>query len=111
MGIVEMLIKKALTSKLIVFDEEVVSQEYNTTTLYFIAPKQILTDRYPEANHTELSVEFPTKAPEPKFASVQISPTAVFDGVLTDYDWLDIDIEYEEIETLINLWAKNKAKS
>ena len=47
-----------------VYLEEVYDNtEYGTTTLYFIAPKDLLGDSYPEAIHSEISLEFPTDNP------------------------------------------------
>lgn len=40
------------------FDEKYVSDVYGTTTLYFIAPKEFLNNKYPDAESTEISVEF-----------------------------------------------------
>lgn len=85
------------------FEEKVISEEYETTTLYFIAPKEILNGKYPEAERGEISIEFPTNNPEASYASVMFSPTK--DGV--DYDWFDVDLSYDEIEKLINLAEKN----
>ncbi len=81
------------------FDEKYVSDVYGTTTLYFIAPKEFLNNKYPDAESTEISVEFPTNNPEPTHASVMFSPTK--DG--EDYDWYNVDLSYDDIEKLIAL--------
>ena len=39
-------------------EERYYSELYKTTTLFFIGPKEILNDKYPEAESTEISVEF-----------------------------------------------------
>lgn len=91
------------------FDERYDDEEYGTTTLYFIAPKEMLNGKYPEAEHSEISIEFPSNHIEARYASVQLSPTKYFeeDDCYTDYDWCDIQLSYEEIEELIALAEKN----
>ena len=81
------------------------NDEYGTTTLYFIAPKEMLNGKYPEATSMEISVEFPTEHPEANYASVMFSPTKYDEeeDVYTDYDWYDVDMPYEDIEALIAL--------
>ena len=44
-------------------EERYDSELYKTTTLFFICPKEILNDKYPEAESTEISVEFITEDP------------------------------------------------
>ncbi len=86
-------------------EDKYVGDEYGTTTLYFIAPKEMLNEKYPEATSMEISVEFPTAHPEASYASVMFSPTKYDeeeDGY-TDYDWYDVDMPYEDIEALIAL--------
>ena len=82
------------------FEERYDSYDYNTITLYFIAPKEILTKDYPDAVHAEISVELPMNCITARNASVSISPTNK-EG--SDYDWEDIDLPYDEIEELIKL--------
>ena len=81
------------------FDDEYIDEEYDTITLYFIAPADILSDKYPEAEHAEISIEFPKGYIEATYADVMISPSK--DG--SDYDWSMYDIPYDEIEELIKL--------
>lgn len=88
----------------IVFEEKAVSEEYGTTTLYFLAPKEMLNGKYPEAEHMTISVEFPTATPEACFAKVMFSPAK--DG--EDYDWFDADLSYEDISELINRGIKGR---
>lgn len=94
----------------ITFEERYDSAEHGTTTLYFIAPKELLDGKYPEAESMEISVEFPTNQPEAKYATVEFSPTKWDeDGeCYTDYDWFEVDVPYEEIEALIDLARKSK---
>ena len=97
------------------FDERYDSDDYGTTTLYFIAPKEMLkkfipTNDYPEAVSMEISVEFPTDYIEPAQAYVCVSPTREVDGGTEEYDWYDIDLPYDEIEELIKLAEQNGGK-
>lgn len=93
----------------IVFDERYDSDAYGTTTLYFVAPKEILKTMigkdYPEAVSMEISVEFPTDHIEAGKAYVCASPTNE-NG--EDYDWWDVDMPYDEIEALIELAEKEE---
>lgn len=94
----------------VTFDECWKSDERETVTLYFEAPKQWLEDKYPEAARCEISVEYPTCHPEASFASVMISPTKVDEsGNAEDYDWRDCRLANSEIEQLLNL-AKSHMK-
>ena len=90
------------------FDERYDSEEYKTTTLYFIAPKETLkrfipTNDYPEAISMEISIEFPTGHIEANYANVCVSPTIEDENGTENYDWYDVDIPYDEIEELIKL--------
>lgn len=79
-----------------------INEPYNTTTLYFTAPKEMLNGKYPEAEFMTISVEFPTNNPEACCAGVSYSPT-VYDpeeDAYSDYDWSDMDIAYEDVEKL-----------
>lgn len=91
------------------FEDRFDNEEYNTTTLYFIAPKEWLNDLYPEAIHAEISVEYPFGfTPDAKFASVMMSPTrADENGNSEDYDWFDVDLSLSDIEALISLAEKH----
>ncbi len=42
----------------VMFDEQYKSDEYETVTLYFFAPKEWLGGLYPEAISAEISVEY-----------------------------------------------------
>lgn len=93
-----------MLDKRITLEEKVINEEYETITLYFIAPLDILDGKYPEAEHAEISVEFPFDLPEAGFATVMFSPTK--DG--EDYDWFDADISYDQIDELIELGLKGE---
>jgi len=89
---------------LVQFEERHVNLERGTTTLYFIAPKEWLGNQYPEAIHSEISVEFPIIAPNSRLASTSMSPTRLTeDGGSEDYDWFDIDLGFEMVEALMQL--------
>ena len=91
------------------FDGMYHSEEYGTITLYFIAPKEVLDDKYPEAEHAELSIEFPENIIEAKNAMVLISPTKYDEecDCYIDYEWCDFTLSYSTIEELIDLARQN----
>lgn len=96
-----------MIDKRIKFDENYEDIENGTITLYFIAPKEMLSKfNIPEPPNTvsmEISVEFPIDHIEPRYGDCCISPTVDINGVLEDIDWRDIDLPYDEIEELISL--------
>lgn len=100
----------------IAFEERYNDEENETTTLYFIAPKELLNtflpeENYPDAVSMEISIELPTRclqngfisAMEADCISVSISPTRECEGGTEDYDWHDVEIPYNEIMELISL--------
>ena len=92
------------------FEEKYINEEYNTITLYFIAPKEWTADQYPNNNvvGSEISVEYPTDFADAMYANVQISPTEMFldqDGFY-DFDWCDIQLSNSDIGALIELAEK-----
>lgn len=94
----------------IVFDERYDDEESETTTLYFIAPKEMLSEygyNYPEAVSVEISIELPMGTLLAERACAAISPTDA-DG--SDYDWNDIELPYNTINDLIKLAEKNGGK-
>lgn len=87
------------------FDERYDDLYNEQTTLYFIAPKEMLDNffpkgKYPDAVSMEIAVEVSTDNIEAKNAGVSVSPTRKMEDSYEDYDWTDVDISYEEIETL-----------
>lgn len=92
------------------FDERYDNEEYGTTTLYFTAPRELLSAKYPEAASTEISIEFPINHPEPRYATVMYSPTKYDEENegYTDYDWFDVELTYGEIAALIELAEKSE---
>lgn len=84
------------------FEERVDSEVYGTTTLYFIGPKELLGDEYPEAESAEIRVEFDTNnlLDSDFYPTTMISPTK--DGL--DYDWNDLYIDDAAVvRELINI--------
>lgn len=65
-------------------------EEAYDNTPYFIAPKDLVKDKHPEADHSTISLELRTR-------TAMISPTK--NG--TDYDWYDIELEPDTIDKLI----------
>lgn len=59
---------------------------------------------YPDAVHTEISVEYPLNCPEAYAATVMVSPTRDLgeDGY-EDYDWSDLELSLSDIEALIGM--------
>lgn len=97
-----------MIDKRIKFDERFDDRDCGTTTLYFIAPKEMLkkfipVNDYPEAVSMEISIEFPANHIQANYADVCVSPTREIEGGTEEYDWYDIDLPYDEIEELINL--------
>ena len=84
------------------------NEECGTTTLYFVAPKEMLNGKYPEAESMEISVECPTEHICAEYATVMCSPTRYDEETecYTDYDWYDVDMPYDEVEELIALAKK-----
>ena len=93
-----------MDTKNIKFEEKYQDEEYDTTTFYFICPKEMLEREYTDAEHATISIECPTNQIEANVASVMISPTKkVYDNTMLDYDWRDIDLSYDQIEEFLNL--------
>ena len=75
------------------FEEAYDNVQFQEYTLYFIAPKDLVKDKYPEAEHFTISLELTTR-------TAMISPTK--NGM--DYDWSDIELDNDTIDKLICLW-------
>ena len=73
------------------------------TVLYFIAPKELIADRYPEAEHATVCIEWSDSDKEMDNYSVTISPTK--DG--EDYDWMPFELDVSDVEQLIAKGLKN----
>ena len=86
-------------------EERYYSELYKTTTLFFIGPKEILNYKYPEAESTEISVEFITEDPYKLYPEIMISPTK--DG--EDYEWNYLYIDDPDIvNKLISIGLNQK---
>lgn len=79
------------------FEEAYDNTPFQEYTLYFIAPRDLVKDKYPEAEHSTISLELTTR-------TTMISPTK--DGV--DYDWYDIELDNGTIDRLIALYILYK---
>lgn len=92
------------------FEERYDDENYKTTTFYLMADtsllKELIGDKYPEADGMTLSIECPADCIEAGSASVEISPYKKYEDTVTDYDWTDINLPYEIIEALINIATK-----
>lgn len=93
-----------MLDKRIKFDERW-DREDGNTELFFIAPKDMLNGKYPEAESMEIMVECPTEYISANYANVEFSPTKYDEEeeAYTDYDWNAMNITFEEIEALIKL--------
>ena len=73
------------------------------TVFYFIAPKELVSDKYPEAEHATACIEWSDSDKEMDNYSVTISPTK--DG--EDYDWMPFELDSGDVEQLIAKGLKN----
>lgn len=73
------------------------SELLGNTVLFFIAPKEWIVDKYPEADSAEISCEFHTVKPTDGLISVMISPTKNGSG----YDWDNLEINDRTVKELI----------
>lgn len=95
---------KDFDAKKVILEDRYKSDEYETMTLYFIAPKEWLDGLYPDAVHTEISVEYPLNCPEASVATVMVSPTRdLGDDGYEDYDWSVLELPLSDIEALIGM--------
>lgn len=73
------------------------------TVLYFIAPKELVSDKHPEAEHTTVCIEWSDSDKEMDNYSVTISPTKNGE----DYDWMPFELDSGDVEQLIAKGLKN----
>lgn len=73
------------------------------TVLYFIAPKELVSDKHPEAEHATVCIEWSDSDKEMDNYSVTISPTK--DG--EDYNWTPIELDVHDVEQLIAKGLQN----
>ena len=77
--------------------EERVEDSLGNTVAYFIAPKEFLGDKHPEAEHSTISIEWNDCDKDMSAYTAMISPTK--DG--EDYDWMPFDLDISEVELLL----------
>lgn len=88
------------------------SKADGTRTLYFNAPKDLVTDQYPEADGADISIEFPLNEQEAHAACAMIGPIKRHaDGDEETYDWSEMNLPYEDIERLMQIAAKPLRKA
>lgn len=104
------------------FDELVHDKESGTIIYYFIAPKDILKERYRSdetVEHAEIYVELPQEIElstdvnilaAAENAYVMLSPTKEEDGAMTDFDWEDVFWDIETIIKLIQIYVNHNNK-
>lgn len=78
------------------FEEFYNNMPFEEYTLYFFAPKDLVKDKHPEAEHSTISLEIINR-------TAMISPTK--DGI--DYDWYDIELDNNTMDELIALYASH----
>ncbi len=79
------------------FEERYIDTVGNVA-LYFIAPKEFVSDKFPEAEHATISIIYHASDKDFDNCFTEISPTT--DG--SDYDWYHIDLEKDDIIQLIS---------
>ena len=76
---------------------------YGDVTHYFIAPKKLVEDNYPDCDHATISIERDDRGGY----TYMISPTA--NGL--DYDWKYFDLDNECADALMELVPQDKIES
>ena len=76
---------------------------YGDVTHYFIAPKKLVEDNYPDCDHATISIEEDGRGGY----TCMISPTA---GSL-DYDWKYFDLDNECADALMKMVPQDKVES
>ena len=76
---------------------------YGDVTHYFIAPKKLVEDNYPDCDHATISIERDDRGGY----TCMISPTV--DSL--DYDWKYFDLDNECVDALMKLVPQNKIES
>ena len=89
-------------------DKVITNKLYCTTTLYFTAPREMLTRQPRNAIYTVMNVTFPTHYPEAAKAKVEIgSAIRKMNGNEVYRCWTDIDLPPVYIQKLISLMPKH----
>ena len=76
---------------------------YGDVTHYFIAPKKLIEDNYPDCDHATISIERDDRGGY----TCMISPTV--DSL--DYDWKYFDLDNECADALMELVPQDKIES
>lgn len=85
------------------FEEAYTDAKSNTLALYFVAPRDLLGEKYKDAESTEICLEMENGNFDIENVSVMFSPTK--DGF--DYDWFSVTIPDDIIENLIELYKNS----
>lgn len=97
------------------FEDRHPSPEYDFVTYDFVAPKELLEGKYPEAHSLKIRIKFEIPALafslSPEDASVKFSPTKYDkrENCFFNNDWFDVDMPPEKIERLLALAEKSLA--
>lgn len=89
----------ALDISKIDFEEAYDNAQFKEHTLYFTAPRDLVKDKHPEAEHSTISLELTTR-------TAMISPTK--SG--TNYDWSAIKLDNDTMDRLISLYVLHKTR-
>ena len=99
-----MIIKDFDISKL-KLKEQWISESLGTTILFFIAPKELVANKYPEADSAEISCEFYTVKTTEGLISLIIYPIKNRCG----YDWNDLELDDKTVKELIKFGLEQSA--
>ena len=99
-----MIVKDFDISKL-KLKERWISESLGTTILFFIAPKELVANKYPEADSAEISCEFYTVKTTEGLISLIIYPIKN----RCSYDWNDLELDDKTVKELIKFGLEQSA--
>ena len=99
-----MIVKDFDISKL-KLKEQWTSKSLGTTILFFIAPKELVANKYPEADSAEISCEFYTVKTTEELISLIIYPIKN----RCSYDWNDLELDDKTVKELIKFGLEQSA--
>ena len=99
-----MIVKDFDISKL-KLKEQWISKSLGTTILFFIAPKELVANKYPEADSAEISCEFYTVKTIEGLISLIIYPIKN----RCRYDWNDLELDDKPVKELIKFGLEQSA--